>query len=444
MKRTLSLVLALVLCLSLCACANDGDKTAADTTETTIATESSKTTEATTIPTTVPTTAPTTSTETTTIPTAAPATNPTTKPEEPKHKDSYTVTDTELQKEADAVIARIGNQILTNADLQVYYWMTVRDFVDYYGYYLDTIGLDTAKPLNEQIYDEETGKTYQQYFLETALESWRRYASLVQMAEDADYVLDAELQNDLDNFGAEMNKLAIEAGYADAEDLIDKSISKGSSMAAYYKYVHTEYVALGYLESLSDKMTPTDAEIEAYYAANEETLKNQGFGKDAGKYYDVRHIFITIGDNTKNYTDEQWEACRAEAQKLLNDFLANDPTEEKFAELAKVYSEDSGSAENGGLYSDLTKDYGFIPEFEDWYVDESRKVGDTGLVKNTGSSKVGYHIMYFSGSREMWKEQVEIMLLTEKTTKLLEEAETWFPMTADYEMMVIGSADLAE
>ena len=365
------------------------------------------------------------------------------------YKNSYTVSDKKMDKNKDVVIAKVGNQTLTNEDLQIYYWLSVRDFVDYYGYYLGSIGLDTTKPLNEQIYDEKTGKTFQQYFLENALGSWSRYASLVEMSEDAGYVLDTELQEYLSTFEVEMNKLAIEAGYADGEDLIDKSVSPGSSMAAYYKYVKTEYTALGYLGSLEDKMKPTQEELEAYYAANEETLKGKGFGKDAGNYYDVRHILVGIeGEGTKNdegktvYTDAQWEACKAKAQKMLDDFLAGEATEEAFAALAKEKSADPGSADNGGLYPSLTKGYGFIEAFENWYVDESRKPGDTGLVKNTESSVQGYHIMYFSSSKVIWEYQVETLVRSEKTDALLSEADAKWPMDVNYKKIVLGNADL--
>lgn len=366
------------------------------------------------------------------------------------YKNSYTVSDKKVAKKADVVIARIGNQTLTNEDLQVYYWTSVRNFVDYYGYYLDSIGLTTSKPLDKQIYDEATGQTFQQYFLENALESWRRYASLAQMAEDAGYVLEKELQDYLDTFEVEMNKLAIEAGYVDGEDLVDKSVSKGSSMASYYKYVRTEYMALGYLESLSDKMEPTEAELEAYYTANEETLKNKGYGKEKGSYYDVRHILVEIeGEDTQGedgkvvYTDAEWEACLAKAQKMLDDFLAGEKTDDAaFAELAKKESADPGSASNGGLYEDLTKDTSFIEGFKNWYLEEGRKPGDTGLVKNTESSVQGYHIMYFSGSSEIWREQCETQVLAEKTGKLLEEAESKWPMEVNYKKIVLGNADL--
>ena len=366
------------------------------------------------------------------------------------YKSNYSVSDKKVEKRADEVIAKVGDQTLTNEQLQVYYWLTVQDYVAQYEYAISMgaeteLGFDLKKPLSEQVYDLTTGKTFEQFFLENALESWRRYVSFVQLSEDANYEQTKDIQDFLDNYEEDFEAAAKEEGFADAEALVDEKVSKGSSADAYYHYVRTQYTALGYLQSKETEMAPTDKELEDYYAAHKDELTDAGYGKDAGKYYDVRHIFVTVqGEMGENgYTDSQWEECRAKAQKLLDDFLANEPTEEKFAELATKNSEDPGSATNGGLYSYLTKDYGFIQEFEDWYVDESRKPGDTGIVKNTGSSKVGYHVMYFSGSRDIWKDQAETMVLSEKVGELLEETTAKYPMTVNYKKIVLGKADLA-
>lgn len=365
------------------------------------------------------------------------------------YKNNYTVSDQKVEKKADEVIAKVGDQTLTNEQLQVYYWLAVQDYVYQYEYAIsmgaDTeLGFDLKKPLSEQIYDLKTGKTFEQFFLENALESWHRYVSFVQLSQDSDFVLSKDIQDFLDGYKEDLEAAAKEEGYADAEALVDAKVSKGSSADAYFDYVRTQYTALGYLQSREAEWAPTEKEIEEYYKAHEEELVDTGYDKSVGKYYDVRHIFVTVqGEMGENgYTDAQWEACRAKAQKLLDDFLANEPTEQKFAELAMKNSEDPGSAANGGLYANLTKNYGFIKEFENWYVDESRKPGDTGIVKNTGSSKMGYHVMYFSASREIWKDQVETLILSERMGELLEQTKAKYPMTVDYKKVVLGKADL--
>ena len=364
-------------------------------------------------------------------------------------KDSYTADTAAAEEKASVVVATLGDQVLTNSDLQAHYWMNVFSFLNEYGYYLSMMGLDPAKPLDEQVYDEETGMTYQQMFLDDAIKNWERDAALAQLAKDAGFTLSDEQKAYLDSVRTNVEKMAQEQGYTDVEEFVDKEFFPNSSLDSYIKCLEVNHVAYCYFESLYDSLLPSQQEVEDYYAAHEEELKGKGFGKDDGNYYDVRHILVEIEGGTKGedgvttYTDAEWEACRAAAQKMLDDFLANEPTEEKFAELAVQNSKDPGSAANGGLYSKLTKDYGFIEDFENWYTDESRKPGDTGLVKNTQSSVQGYHIMYFSGAKPIWEYETENAVLSENTNKLLEEAKEKWPVKVKFNKIVLGQMDLA-
>ncbi len=364
-------------------------------------------------------------------------------------KDSYTVKDDVAEKNAGEIVATMGDQVLTNGELQAYYWTSVYDFMDYYGYYLSMMGVDIAKPLDQQVYDQETGKTFQQMFLENGLEIWRRYATLYQMSQEAGFELNAEQKAYMDSLEERLNQLAKENKYDDVEEFIDKEMFPGCSLEAYLNYNRLSYIGLSYYDTLYESLMPGQEEIEAYYTKNEDSFEENGFSKSDGDYYAVRHILIGIEGGTKDdkgnitYSDAEWEACKAKAQKLLDDFLAGDATEEAFAELAKKHSEDPGSKDNGGLYEDLTKKTSFIEGFKNWYLEEGRKPGDTGLVKNTESSVQGYHIMYFSGSEPIWEKEATAAVLSENTSKMLEEAEEKWPMTVNYKKIVLGYVDLA-
>lgn len=358
------------------------------------------------------------------------------------YKSTYIVSDAKAQKKAKEVIATVGDQTLTNEQLQIYYWLTVQN---------STLEFDTEKPLSEQIYNEETGTTLEQHFLEMAIKVWRGNATFVQMAKEDNYELTEDVKKYLDNFKASMDEDAKGLNYADAEAYLDEICSKSSSVDAYCDYVRSVFTAEGYKESGKIDMTVTEQEMEEFYTAHEADFKTAGVDKSAGKYYSIRHALIAIeGEMGEGgYTDAQWEACRAKAQKLLDDFLANEPTEEKFGQLAMQHSVDTGSAANGGMYS-CTKDgaiidgmvYPLVNTFMDWYLEEGRKPGDTGLVKNMGSSKMGYHIMYFCDSVDIWKSQAEQVLRLEKEADILAEAESKYPMTVDYKKIVLGQAEL--
>ena len=101
---------------------------------------------------------------------------------------------------------------------------------------------------------------------------------------------------------------------------------------------------------------------------------------------------------------------------------------EEFAKLAEEHSADTGSSTNGGLYEDVYPGR-MIESFNDWIFDESREVGDTGLVKNTESTTKGWHIIYYAGQGEyahwqslareaLWVEDVEAATTVELTDKI--------------------------
>ncbi len=363
-----------------------------------------------------------------------------------EYKLSYTVDNKVAEKKKETVIATVGNQTLTNGELQAHYWMAVYDFLDYYGYYLSSVGLDVNKPLSEQIYDKETGKTYQQMFLEGALDSWYRYATLVEMSQEAGFQLDEEQQKYVDSVKTQVEKLAEEYKYTDVEEFIDKEFFPGCSFDIYMKYTQTNYMALSYYDTLYEGLMPTQDQIEAYYTEHEAEFVTNKIDKSAGNYYDVRHILVGVegsADSEGNYSEDQWKICLEKAQKLLDDFLAGEATEEAFAKLAMEQSQDPGSAENGGLYNGLTKDTGFIEDFKNWYLDENRKAGDTGLVKNTESSVKGYHIMYFSDSYPIWEYETRSAILTDNTNKLIADGQAKWPMEVNYKNIVLGNVDLA-
>lgn len=156
-----------------------------------------------------------------------------------------------------------------------------------------------------------------------------------------------------------------------------------------------------------------------YYVVMMKTLPS----KDMSIYSsDVRHILVqfpeentdgsavTITDEEGNKSTNITEATKAEtkakAQAILDEYLKN-PTEDNFAALAKEKTEDTGSAENGGLYEDVMNNGQYVEAFTNWAIDSARKVGDTGIVE----TEYGYHIMYYVESNgATWYKTVQTAL----------------------------------
>jgi parvulin-like peptidyl-prolyl isomerase len=101
--------------------------------------------------------------------------------------------------------------------------------------------------------------------------------------------------------------------------------------------------------------------------------------KTGDKTASVRHILIL----TQGKNDQE----KAEARRKIEDILAKVKAGADFAELAKQYSEDPGSKDNGGLYADFPRGQ-MVKPFEDAAF--SVPVGEVSGIVETA---FGYHII---------------------------------------------------
>jgi len=145
--------------------------------------------------------------------------------------------------------------------------------------------------------------------------------------------------------------------------------------------------------------------------------------RDESHPVSVRQILFQVEDedtDSEEDTDEEEEEetghTDEEAKKLAEDALQEwkngDATDESFAALATELTEDTGSAEDGGLYEDITPSSSYVQEFLDWCFEDGRKVGDTGIIK----TDYGYHVMYMKEIAEepVWMSNIRSALTTNK------------------------------
>ncbi len=141
--------------------------------------------------------------------------------------------------------------------------------------------------------------------------------------------------------------------------------------------------------------------------------------RNESRLVDVRHILLT----TKTYGSET--AAKAKAEELLEKWEQGAATEDSFGTLAASYTEDTGSKESGGLYTDVAQG-DMVKEFDAWCFDAARKKGDTDIVKTS----YGYHIMYFvEAGQQQWEISAHNAILSEKTVELCESYEKIWPIT---------------
>lgn len=196
-----------------------------------------------------------------------------------------------------------------------------------------------------------------------------------------------------------------------AENLLESSISESAGSVAKWLFD---------AERKTGDITVIDEEASEMYYVVYVISPAAPDKQTAGA--DVRHILVEAATsaedsegNTVDLSDEKIEenfaAAKKEAEKILKEWKDGDATEESFAALATEKTDDTGSAETGGLYEDITSTSSYVPEFLNWALD-SHKVGDTGIIK----TDYGYHIMYFVGAdkTEKWESDVRDAIATEE------------------------------
>jgi len=216
-----------------------------------------------------------------------------------------------------------------------------------------------------------------------------------------------------------------------------------TELARLYNYGYMYFTTLSYDVDL------TEEDIVDYFTMNETHYAQQDITPSSGYTVDIRHLLMipeseehTVDiaqDGTVTCAEEVWDACRLEAEALLEGWMtARKKTEATFADLANKNSDDTGSALNGGSYRQLLPGQ-LIPVLDSWCFDPERIPGDTAILR----SDYGYHILYFSGKTDLWYARAEADLTARKQADIIAAAKERFPMEVDYSAIALGEATAA-
>ena len=342
---------------------------------------------------------------------------------------SYTVSEKKAQSKADKVVATAGEAELTNGMLQSIYWMQVYNYLGNYG----TDTLDTSRPLDRQICPlSEEGWTWQQYFLDVALQEWQMYNAFCEEAKAVGYESTVDVDAIMEDMKNNLDQTSVSEGFASAEQMVQYDMGPGASVEAYLQFLELTERGYDYYGHLYATLAPTEDQILAYYEENISLFEENGITDDGSVLVDVRHILLQPADK-KN--EQDWVDAEKKAQDILDQWLAGDANEDSFAALAGEHSTDTGSKSNGGLYQYVQPGQ-MVAEFNDWCFDESRQTGDYGIVKTS----YGYHIMFFVKSQPVWYVYAENSAKSQLLQDTLQALMDKYPAEVKYSKIVLGES----
>ena len=179
-------------------------------------------------------------------------------------------------------------------------------------------------------------------------------------------VSEDEVQSEIDQTKEQVGEQAQAAGQnLDPDEAFQEALNQfGYTEDDLREEVRTGLLLQKVREAAVDGEEPSDEEIQQFYDENKDTQ----FTRPERRC--IRHILFSPDD----------EETAQEVKDELDD--GGD-----FAELAREYSQDPGSAENGGDLGCNTKG-GFVPEFEDAAFD-----AEEGEIVGPVETEFGYHVL---------------------------------------------------
>lgn len=205
-----------------------------------------------------------------------------------------------------------------------------------------------------------------------------QYAQLMEMDEFREYLVEQQVTYEyLSNQASDESK---KEGEKEADSQLAQmkaQVGDEQWKAMLEEYELTEADIKSYmarvLTIVKDKSPKvTEEEMKAQYDANPEQFITAT----------VRHVLISFQD-----PETQEDRPEGEALKIAKEVKAKLDKGEDFATIAKKYSEDEGSAENGGLYED-TPIVSWVEAFK-----EAAKTLEINKISDPVETDYGYHII---------------------------------------------------
>ena len=308
--------------------------------------------------------------------------------------------------ERNTTAATIGNHKISHTELNYYYIDAINNFTNQYGSYLSFFGLDATLPLNQQVENTETGATWADYFIDTALNNAATIYAMSDAAKEAGYTLSESEKTEITNTIANLEFTALTRNFPDAETYLKAMYGKGATMKTYRQYLENNMLAQSYYNHYAETLTYDDAALRAAEA-----------GKEA-EYNSYDYSFFTI--NTENYLHKDEESgaehnhSAEEKAAALKEAEADAKalTEQSIADAA-AFDKAIAAMENLSGKSTLCEDYAYsniTADFQTWITDSSRKAGDMTYVEKKSTTTdengaettevTGYYVVLFTGCND--------------------------------------------
>ena len=294
------------------------------------------------------------------------------------------------------VALRTGDHELSAVEFSHYYYDAINSFYQNYGSYLSYFMSDPSQPIDQQVYDKETGETWAEYFKKSAADTAKFDYAVYDEAKAAGYTLSAESEQAIQDSIKTLETQVKENGFKSIDQYFDQVYGKGCSKNSYLAYQRIRATASEYSKKLDDEREFSDADIQAKDDENPAKYSNatyRAFFLNAGNYKPE----AAEGEEEKTEEEQAAETkqAMADAKADADKMVAASTSEKAFTDMAlelategaKQTYENPDATLNAGVSYDNAD-----PAFSDWLFDSARKAGD---VASFADGENGYYVVYF-------------------------------------------------
>ncbi len=301
----------------------------------------------------------------------------------------------------------VGETKVSAAELNHYYVDTVNQYVNQAGEYISLFGIDPAKPLDEQYFNEEEGQTWSDYFLTSAQDNIQAMYAYYNAAMAEGFTLSDEAKTSIDNTISNFAMYAAVNGMS-TDGYIAAVYGAGCNEDTMRHYAEVQMIASEFMTAKMESLSYTDADLREAEAEN----YNAYSSFDYNYYYLAANKFYEGGTKdeetgTTKYSDAEMEAGRAACEAAAKTLLTATTAKELDEAVAALEINAEATSAASTRHEDYL--YSSVPAaIRDWVTASDRKAGDIELIANEYTptdaedsdtkSVAGYYVVLFEGT----------------------------------------------
>ena len=302
---------------------------------------------------------------------------------------SLTINSKAIRRNGTAI--KIDGVEFSVSEFNYYYFNSYYNYVNQvytsYSDYADSMLPESGKPLKSQVYDEESGETWADFFEGIALDSLKEVAGSYKEATETGFEMTEEqlqtIQDEYDN----TEDSAFSYGFSSFKDYLESYYGKGMNEDTFYDVLYRMYYANFYSQSVKEGFTYTDEELASYYDENSDQMDT----------YTYRYFYIAADtvDETEYENDEDGltaaqEHAMADAKEKADTYANNINSEEDMIEAARDFDSETYAEDDATLRHYAGNILGSV--YGVWLREAGRQEGDVYVAELENK---GYYVVYF-------------------------------------------------